>query len=298
MAPMSARDPSGGLTPAEFIAKWAPVRLCERAASQEHFLDLCRLLNQPTPAELDATGAEYTFEKGVSVTDAASRGAKGSGGYADVWWRGKFAWEYKRKGKYKDLREAYRQLCQYREDLQNPPLLIVSDIARIEIHTNFTNFKPIVHTIPLERIDHPENLSLLRRIFTDPQGFRPSATPEQVTRAAAEWIGAIAVSLQAAGHEPHAAAHFLMKCMFCLFAEDVALLPESLFTRLLTKWHDDPGELTGLLSDLFDKMRTGGAFGFERIPFFNGGLFDEAESDPDPAYCRWYASPVSGIMRA
>ena len=107
------------MTPAQFVAKWSPVELSERAASHEHFLDLCRLLGQPTPAEHDATGAEYTFEKGVAVTDGASLGAKGDFGYADVWWRSKFAWEYKRKGKYKDLTEAYRQICQYREGLQS-----------------------------------------------------------------------------------------------------------------------------------------------------------------------------------
>ena len=56
------------MNPAEFVAKWSPVELPERAASQEHFIDLCRLLGQPTPAEHDATGAEYTFEKGVAVT--------------------------------------------------------------------------------------------------------------------------------------------------------------------------------------------------------------------------------------
>ncbi len=130
--------PPGQLTPVEFVAKWSPIKLPERAASQEHFLDLCRMLGQPTPAEHDATGAEYTFEKGVAVSGAASAGSQGEYGFADVWWRGKFAWEYKRRGKYRDLSDAYRQLCQYREALDNPPLLIVSDIANTEIHSNFT----------------------------------------------------------------------------------------------------------------------------------------------------------------
>ncbi len=106
------------LTPQQFIAKWSRVDLPERAASQEHFIDLCRMLGQPTPAEHDATGAEYAFEKGVTVTGSASRGSgvapasrrcdvgpasSRSIGFADVWWRGKFSWEYKRKGKYRDL---------------------------------------------------------------------------------------------------------------------------------------------------------------------------------------------------
>ena len=66
---------TSGLTPAQFISKWSRTTLSERAASQEHFLDVCRLLGQPTPAEHDATGAEYTFEKGVrELTGPASAG--------------------------------------------------------------------------------------------------------------------------------------------------------------------------------------------------------------------------------
>jgi hypothetical protein len=124
------------MNPAEFVVKWARVELAERAASQEHFLDLCRLLSQPTPAEHDATGAEFTFEKYTPVTGGASAGAMGEHGFADVWWKGKFAWEYKGKGKHKTLQDAYRQLCQYREALGNPPLLVVCDIARTDSAPN------------------------------------------------------------------------------------------------------------------------------------------------------------------
>ncbi|MCG3129651.1 MAG: hypothetical protein FLDDKLPJ_00385 [Phycisphaerae bacterium] len=166
----------GNLTPVQFIAKWSRVELSERAASQEHFIDLCRMLGQPTPAEHDATGAEYTFEKGVTPTGGASRGSTGERGFADVWWRGKFAWEYKRKGKHADLTDAYRQLCQYREALENPPLLIVSDIARTEIHTNFTGTLKQIHEIPLSELDQPDKLDLLRRVFTEPLSFKPTLT--------------------------------------------------------------------------------------------------------------------------
>ena len=268
------------MTPAQFIAKWSPVSLPERAASQEHFIDLCRLLGQPTPAQHDATGAEYAFEKGVSVTGPASRGAKGEGGFADVWWRGKFGWEYKRKDKHKDLTEAYRQLCQYREDLENPPLLIVSDITRTEIHTNFTGTPKQVHVIQLAELDEPENLGLLRRVFADPESFRPTVTTEAVTKEVAKQIASIAQSLRERGHDPHEAAHFLMKCMFCLFAEDVGLLPEALFTRLLNQWHGQSERLTEVMGELFDRMRTGGAFGPEAIAYFNGGLFGTASALP------------------
>jgi hypothetical protein len=81
-------------TPEQFAAKWKQANLTERAAAQSHFLDLCELLGQPKPADADPDGAWYTFERGV-------RKAGGGKGWADVWMRGHFAWEY--KGRHKDL---------------------------------------------------------------------------------------------------------------------------------------------------------------------------------------------------
>src|SRR5215210_5126805 len=111
-------DPGADLAANAFVEKWSRAKLTERAASHEHFIDLCRLLDQPTPASADATGEDYCFEKHVKVVGAASKGSKGEHGFVDVWKRGSFAWEYKQKDKYKDLDEAYRQLYRYRDDLR------------------------------------------------------------------------------------------------------------------------------------------------------------------------------------
>ena len=114
------------MTPKEFISKWQAADLKERSAAQEHFLDLCRLLGEPTPAEADPTGESYCFEKGVSKLS-------GGKGWADVWKRGCFGWEY--KGKRHDLKAAYVQLQQYATALENPPLLVVCDLERFCIYT-------------------------------------------------------------------------------------------------------------------------------------------------------------------
>jgi len=274
------RNMASQISPPAFVEKWKKVQLPERAASHEHFIDLCNMLGQPTPASHDATGAEYAFEKSVAVSAAASAGSKGKHGFADVWWRGKFAWEYKTKDKYKDLKGAYQQLCQYREALDNPPLLIVCDIARLEIHTNFTGTAKQVHAIELAEMAEPAALDLLRRVFTDPLSFKPTLTAERVTQKIAHDFGELAKRLRARGHDPHEAAHFLMKCMFCLFAEDVNLLPNNLFQRLLESRKNDLDKLTTAMTELFDKMRTGGSFGVESIAYFNGGLFDESPALP------------------
>ena len=109
------------MTPSEFIAKWRTSELKERSAAQEHFIDLCRLLDEPTPAEADPAGERYCFERGA-------RKDTGGDGWADVWKRHCFAWEY--KGRRANLDAAFNQLRQYALALENPPLLIVSDMAR------------------------------------------------------------------------------------------------------------------------------------------------------------------------
>jgi hypothetical protein len=73
------------LTPSAFAAKWRSVATTEKASSHSHFIDICRMLGEPTPHESDPTGEHYAFEKRVTK-------AGGGDGYADVWKRDFFAW--------------------------------------------------------------------------------------------------------------------------------------------------------------------------------------------------------------
>jgi hypothetical protein len=114
------------MTPDKFIATWKDSTLKERSASQSHFNDLCSLLDVEKPTDVDPKGEWYCFERGALKT-------AGGEGWADVWKRGHFGWEY--KGKRKDLTAAYAQLQQYAVALENPPLLIVSDMDRIPSST-------------------------------------------------------------------------------------------------------------------------------------------------------------------
>ena len=193
-----------------FQRKWIGVELKERSAAQEHFLDLCAVLGHPTPADLDGKGDFFTFERGAAKST-------GGNGWADVWYRGHFAWEY--KGPHKDLRKAYDQLLRYKDDLENPPLLIVSDLDTIEIHTNFTATPKQVHRITLHTFADAKSQNVLRRVFHDPDSFKPTITVEDVTQDAARRFGAIAQGMHSRGEDPHRAAHYLMQLLFCLFAD-------------------------------------------------------------------------------
>ena len=68
-----------------------------------------------------------------------------------------------------------------------------------------------------------------------------------------------------------------MKLMFCMFSEDIGLLPPTLFTNLLKTGMSDSVFLTSQLLVLFQAMTTGGYFGVHKIMHFNGGLFADAD---------------------
>jgi hypothetical protein len=257
------------MTPQNFIAKWgAPggvpgpaYGLNEEQGAQSHFLDLCELLDVPKPG----SAAGYLFEEKSHIIG-------GKTGYADVSLRGVFAWENKAPGK--NLDAALKQLLSYSLALANPPLLVVSDRLTIRIHTQFTGHPSQTHAIEIEELDQPEKRALLRRIWTAPESFKPRQTNRDITEAAARSFATLAEGLRQRGAgDANAVAHFLTQCLFCFFAEDVGLLPDRMFERLVNNQKIAPERLGQGLEQLFSAMQNGGLFGVADIPWFNGGLF-------------------------
>jgi len=261
----------------EFVERWKASTLSERAASHSHFIDLCEVLGQPHPAAADQSGDTFTFEKHLSTLDDGK-------GFADVWKRGFFAWEY--KGKHKSLSAAYAQLVRYQGDLENPPLLVTCDQERFEVHTNFTGTRPLVYSfalndlltaVPTANCALPP-LEVLRAVFTSPELLRPDAAQIRVTEHVAEEFAKLADSLQQRGANPEQAAHFLMRLIFCLFADSIDLLPDHLFRQMIELDKTKPASFTRKLRQLFGAMATSGnSFGPHDIHYFNGGLFADDE---------------------
>ena len=260
------------MTPHAFIAKWRDATLKERSAAQEHFLDLCRLLDEPTPAEADPTGATYCFERGAVRTDT------GGDGWADVWKRHCFAWEY--KGQRANLDAAFMQLQQYALALENPPLLIVSDLRRFRIRTNWTNSVSRTYEFDLDDLTDSTVRDRLKWAFSDPERLRPGETRRALTERAAAAFAVVAQTLRARGHDPPVVAHFVNRLVFCMFADDVGLLPDHMFTRMLRQARHTPEQFTELAAELFRVMAAGGRVGFEAVAWFNGGLFDDGAALP------------------
>jgi hypothetical protein len=295
------------MTPAAFKTKWAKFSGKESAAYVEHFNDLCRVLGVPTPIEADPTGNDtFCFQKRVvkdaelfDLTDTDDAAEPGERGFADVWKRGCFAWEY--KGKKKNLDDAYKQLLRYREALQNPPLLLVCDFDRFILKTNFNGTVQEVHEFTNAQIDDPRNLRVLRAVFTDPDFLKPQRTTAEVTEKLAGQIAEVAKSLQKRESRELAdattraemnfsqrknlrIARFLNRVVFCFFAEDTGLLPKNLFSEIARTGLDDPKHFAATLEKLFAVMATGGTFGVHKVRHFNGHLFEESsvfELTPD-----------------
>ena len=253
------------MTPEQFIATWKNNALTERAGAQGHFDDLCELLGVDKPRDPD----NYCFERGAKK-------AGGGDGWADVWKRNHFGWENKKPGR--DLNAALKQLTDYALQLDNPPLLVVCDRERIVIHTAFTGYPDEAREIRIDELIEPEKRQLLKWVFTDPEKLRPEKSTAAITADAAGQFAQLAAAMRQRGATDEncgdRVAHFLVQCLFCMFAEDEQLLPAGVFTQLIANAGHDADKAARRIEKLFTAMqKKGGDYGDHDIPWFNGGLF-------------------------
>ena len=251
------------MTPAEFIDKWRDANFGEKQASQEMFLDICRLVNHPTPVEYGDKDS-FTFEKGVP------------GGFADAYLEGRFGWEF--KGGDDQLDGAFNQLLRYQVYLKTPPLLIVSSFRTILIRTNFPGMETVLHEIPVTELSNPDNLKKLRCAFFAPADLRPDRSVEDVTKETADLFRDIVTDMEQRNQDPERLARFLNQIVFCLYAEDAGLLPDGLFTQVVGQQFRNADLFNLAVGSLFEQMATGGMFGADAISYFNGDLFNLADT--------------------
>ena len=263
------------MTPQEFVNKWANSHLGEKQIAQAHFLDVCHMVGVEMPGGDGRTESGDTFVFEQSLKQISGHG------FADVYYEGHFAIEYKSPDKYKDLNAAYQQLLKYRENLNNPPLLVVTDVNHWEIHTNFPNTQKRVYTFSHNEIaSDAEKLGWLRDMFHAPERLHPRRNTEQITKEAAQVFRLIADNMRDWNAEPRRIAFFLTKLVFCLFAEDVGLLPtiagepQGIFSYIIEQSRGKPSVFKQYVQNLFVAMNEGGNILMRDIPYFNGTLFN------------------------
>jgi hypothetical protein len=195
----------------------------------------------------------------------------------------------------REMKKAKEQALRYARSLPEeegwPPFLVVVDVGYcIDLYADFARQGKIYvpfpdpknYRISLNDLSNKEILHRLRLLFTTPLELDPSKKAARVTRELAERLATLATLLEEAGHSPEKVAGFLMRCLFTMFAEDVKLLPEKSFTKLLQDYRNSVSLLPSALQALWTSMDKGGFDPALRtvIPQFNGFLFKDQEALP------------------
>jgi hypothetical protein len=308
---MPKRDISG------FIAHWSAASPSERANSQAFLLELCDLLEVPAPdnhpangyffeypvterhadgttstgridlykracfvleskqfqeAKAEASQLELAAEQaGVTATKKSSQPVRGTNAWDDAM--------IKARG------QAERYVRALPND--NPPFLITVDVGHtFELFADFTQAgkaylpfpDPRTFRLRLADLADAKIRERLRLIWTNPTALDPAKRSADVTREVSAHLAELAKSLEQAGHAPDVVAQFLTRCLFCMFAEDVELLPAHAFTELLNSLPADGTGFPEVMGQLFREMNTGTGKGIsvvlrKKLLHFNGGLF-------------------------
>lgn len=278
----------------EFLERWRHAGAAERANKDLFLVELCRVLavEEPHPKTNDSERDRYVFEKDV----ARSREDGTSIGRIDLYREGCFVLEAKQVDAAKRetpvwqqaMNDALGQALGYARSLPAPPpFVVVSDIGYcFDLYASFDGsgayrpfpdgFRKRLYFADLER--HRETL---RRLWLTPLALDPSRQQAKITREVAARIAALARELEAAGHDARAVAEFLMRCLFTMFAEDVGLLPQKLFSKHLHDyWLANPATFPGGVGSLWRDMNEGRETPAGKLLRFNGGLFSDSRALP------------------
>ncbi|HYN21098.1 MAG TPA: DNA methyltransferase, partial [Thermoanaerobaculia bacterium] len=198
------------------------------------------------------------------------------------------------------MRDARRQAEDYARALPHewPPFIIVCDVGRaFELYFDWSGmgkdygfFPDKQHyRIELEQLRDPDVQARLRAIWTNPKSVDPRLQAAEVTRGIARRLAQVSAYLEASNRSRaretglesmmiEETSLFLMRIIFCMFAEDIGLLPKDRFKAFLEDTVDKEKRFEEGLHDLWAKMNTkGGGFAWavdEAVRWFNGGLFE------------------------
>ncbi|MGO6815319.1 class I SAM-dependent DNA methyltransferase [Rhizobium leguminosarum] len=171
-----------------------------------------------------------------------------------------------------------------------PPFLLVVDVGHvIEVYADFSGQgKNYAHfpdrqsyRIPIDDLRDEKVQTRLQAIWADPFSLDPTRISAVVTRDIAERLARIAKRLEGK-HDAKDVAEFLMRCLFTMFAEDVKLLPEKGFHKLLGQMKDTPEHFVAALESLWAVMDGGGYAPHlnATLKKFNGHLFKKRVALP------------------
>jgi hypothetical protein len=217
-----------------------------------------------------------TFEQRVKKLN-------GKDGYIDMLWKGTLLIEHKSRGK--DLAKAYRQAKDYFPGLkpdEEPRYILVCDFWHFELHDLDEG---TTHSFTLPELEKK------LRLFYFIAGYRKQRIREEeaINRAAVDALGELHDALKKDGYSGHHLEVFLVRLLFCLFADDTGIFqPKDSFHDLVEfHTHEDGSNVGAVLDTLFVTLnkdtplrQTSLAEQFSIFPYVNGRLFEERIDPP------------------
>jgi hypothetical protein len=211
-----------------------------------------------------------TFEQPVKKSD-------GHGGYIDLLWKGILLVEHKSRGK--DLDRAFKQAKDYFPGLKDrdlPRYILVSDFAHFRLYDLEEGEQ---HEFPIK--DFYKHV----RLFGFVAGYTTTAYKEQdpVNINAAEQMGKLHDKLKAMGYDGHELEVYLVRLLFCLFADDTSIFERRQFQDLIEQRTTEDGQdLAQWLGHLFEVLNSPPEKRLKRLDeqlanfrYVNGSLFAE-----------------------
>ena len=198
-------------------------------------------------------------------------------GYIDYLWKSKIAIEMKTKGK--DLEKAYKQLKDYVIQLpaeEIPDLLMVCDFETIVLYRRGKGERKKFKV---------KDLSKNIRQFSNIAGYEITRELEdqlEVNVKAAEKMAVLHDALKASGYEGHDLEVYLVRLLFCLFADDTGIFPQQSFLNYIENSKTDGSDLSDRIARLFEVLnmpdevrakRTLLSADLKQFRYINGGLF-------------------------
>ncbi len=205
----------------------------------------------------------------------------GTWGFIDLFWKGTLLAEHKSRGK--PLDKAHAQAMEYIQGLKNanrdpeiPQYVVVSDFAKIALH-DLDEGTSIEFAL--------EDLYKHVHEFAFIPGYKQHTFAEQdpVNIRAVELLGDLHDVLEEGGYSGHRLERFLVRVLFCMFAEDTGLFDRDIFTLYLDNHTaEDGSDLGAKLARLFqvlntpvDKRQSNLIEDLTALPYVNGDLFAE-----------------------
>ena len=210
----------------------------------------------------------------VVVFEEAVKKFDGSQGYIDVFWKGKLLIEHKSLGK--DLKQAYSQAIGYLDELPEeelPEYIIVSDFQRIRLTNLITKEENEIHINQL-----PSKIHLFHFIYQENRDESPQLS---LNLKASRLLADLHEDLLKENYDEHSLELFMVRILFCLYAEDTNIFKPKQFKNLINKANEPyrVGEDLQLLFRILDQKPEDRQKNlppeFQAFPYVNGKLFSE-----------------------